>query len=102
MVVNHSNELCGIVSRKDLTPEHLEHCLRNLSEADKIRIQGYTTFFKDKGVNDVQSSASSSFVTIEGHNSTMERQPLISDNVDNLSQHSPLLLQNQPNFEPQH
>lgn len=102
MVVNHSNELCGIVSRKDLTPDHLEHCLRNLSEADKIRIQGYTTFFKDKGVNDVQSSASSSFVTIEGNNSTMERQPLISDNVDNLSQHLPLLLQNQPNFEPQH
>ncbi|KDO25627.1 hypothetical protein SPRG_08926 [Saprolegnia parasitica CBS 223.65] len=41
IVLNRSNEVKGIISRKDLTEEHLKESLENLTEMEKIRIQGY-------------------------------------------------------------
>ncbi|RHY32271.1 hypothetical protein DYB32_002913 [Aphanomyces invadans] len=43
VVLNRQNEVQGIVSRKDLTPEHLKASLDHLSEAEKLVIQGYFT-----------------------------------------------------------
>lgn len=40
-VLNRRNEVRGVITRKDLTPSHLKFCLEALSEAEKIRIQGY-------------------------------------------------------------
>ncbi|KAH9125926.1 hypothetical protein AeMF1_003539 [Aphanomyces euteiches] len=43
VVLNRTNEVQGIISRKDLTPEHLKASLDGLSETEKIKIQGYFT-----------------------------------------------------------
>lgn len=41
VVLNRENEVRGIISRKDLTPERLKTCLEALSEESKAEIQGY-------------------------------------------------------------
>ncbi|KAL0585514.1 hypothetical protein ABG067_004655 [Albugo candida] len=41
VVLNRRNEVCGIITRKDLTPAHLKACLEGLSEKEKQKIQGY-------------------------------------------------------------
>ncbi|RLO13055.1 hypothetical protein DYB28_004410, partial [Aphanomyces astaci] len=43
VVLNRHNQVKGIVSRKDLTPEHLKASLDHLSESEKLVIQGYFT-----------------------------------------------------------
>ena len=94
MIVNHSNELCGIVSRKDLTTHHLEECLNKLSEDDISHIQGYTTFFKNRNNGPAISSASS----VVTDSSSKERERLLHD--DDMSPevpfHSPSLQSQSP------
>ncbi|OQR83573.1 Chloride Channel (ClC) Family [Achlya hypogyna] len=41
IVLNRNNEVKGIISRKDLTEEHLKESLEHLTEMEKVRIQGY-------------------------------------------------------------
>jgi CBS-domain-containing membrane protein len=41
VVLNRRNEVKGMITRKDLTPNHMKTCLERLSEKEKMRIQGY-------------------------------------------------------------
>lgn len=43
VVLNRSNEVRGVITRKDLTPSHLKFCLESLNETEKMRIRGYFT-----------------------------------------------------------
>lgn len=43
VVLNRTEEICGIITRKDLTAEHLKSCLEALTPDQKAKIQDYFT-----------------------------------------------------------